>query len=70
VDSYQLPQTLHPQVVNQTLEKVHRPQCIAIPGGFSLRSNLHAGQWQCRSCQGEVDGDRMFRPTCSYCQFV
>ena len=38
--------------------------------GLRLQSGLKAGQWQCNSCQGEVNGDQLFRPTCSYCRFV
>jgi hypothetical protein len=35
--------------------------------GLAVRSGLHAGQWSCTDCQGEVLGDQLFRPRCSYC---
>jgi hypothetical protein len=36
-------------------------------GGFSIRSNVTAGVWQCQSCAGQVQGSQMINPTCAYC---
>lgn len=71
VDSLQLTHQRGHQRDEQTKQDDNLARQIPeISGGFSVRSNLRAGQWQCRSCQGQVNGDRMLRPSCSYCQYV
>lgn len=35
---------------------------------LKIRTDLRAGAWNCANCQGEVNGNQLFKPTCDYCQ--
>lgn len=39
-----------------------------LQSGLSVRTDVRAGDWNCNSCQGQVSGSTLFRPTCGYCQ--
>lgn len=36
--------------------------------GLKVRTDLRAGDWQCRDCSGQISGDQMLNPRCDYCQ--
>jgi len=36
--------------------------------GLRVRTDLRAGNWNCSNCQGQVNGNTLFKPTCGYCQ--
>jgi hypothetical protein len=38
------------------------------PAGVQVRTDLRAGDWQCRDCSGQISGDQMLNPSCDYCQ--
>jgi hypothetical protein len=35
---------------------------------LQVRTDLRAGAWNCANCQGQVNGNQMFKPKCEYCQ--
>jgi hypothetical protein len=41
---------------------------LAITAGLKVRTDLRAGNWQCRDCSGQIRGDQMLNPRCDYCQ--
>jgi hypothetical protein len=47
----------------KTATPTARPQA-----GLPVRTDVRAGQWNCSDCQGQVNGNTLFRPTCGYCQ--
>lgn len=51
-------------VKNQPQTQTSAPQ----PSGLRVRSDLRAGAWNCTNCEGTVNGNRLSRPTCEFCQ--
>ena len=35
---------------------------------LKIRTGLRVGAWNCANCQGEVNGNQLYKPTCEYCQ--
>jgi hypothetical protein len=52
------------KIVSQPQDGKNRQPQVSL----RVRTNLRAGNWNCNSCQGQVNGSTLFRPTCGYCQ--
>jgi len=35
---------------------------------LKVRTDLRIGAWNCANCQGEVNGNQLYKPTCEYCK--
>lgn len=53
--------------MNTKVNNASSPKNLA-PAGLLVRSDLHAGAWQCNSCQGNVMGNQLFKADCGYCK--
>jgi hypothetical protein len=55
------------KTVNLPNQKLTQPAARP-PAGLTVKTDVRAGQWTCSDCQGQVNGNTLFRPTCGYCQ--
>ena len=37
---------------------------------IKVKTDLRAGRWSCRDCQGQVSGNQMTQVTCASCQTI